>query len=296
MRYTLLAFVFLAVAIQTPLAVWSAQRNYWLEIEGLLKKDTPQGNPELVKYLKSLTKEQLLTALRQYSKAMEVNAAVEREGMLTNAMRILICYAEPLKRSDLSDEEYRKMRPGKQKSLEAGLIPARFTNEAFEKVIAGISNREESPMFRYALLDIFSTKEFYPVLSTMQKDRFLDSCLMVLNDHKSPDMVRSKCINVMSKRILQKEYLQVIYADDVVRKLHDKNTDMQVDSLIRSKKVKLTAKTSEQLEPLRRKIDDLRTRLEDLVKDEREPESLRDEARRQLHSLNRLPPIDGSDG
>ena len=232
-----------------------------------------------------------MTALRQYSKAVEAKTPTEMEWAPVISMRILACYAEPLKRSDLSDEEFRKMRRGKQRSLEAGLIPARFTNEAFEKVIAGISDRKEGTYFRYTLLDIFSTKEFYPVLSKPQKERFLDTCLTVLNDRKSPDMVRSKCINVMSKRIFQREYLQIIYVDNVVKELHRTNTDMQLSSLIRSGKVKLTEKTREQLAPLRRRIQDLRKKLADLLEDEREPKSLKKEAKRQLYSLDHLPLI-----
>lgn len=272
----------------------SEENNYWLKIEELSKKDTPQGNPELAKHLKSLTKEQLLTALRQYCKSMEGKSPTEMEWAEVTAMRILVCYAEPLKRSALSDEEFRKMRRGKQRNLEAGLVPARFTKEAFEKVIAGIADRKEGTYFRYTLLDIFRTKEFYPVLSKLQKERFLDTCLAVLNDRATPDKVRSKCIDVMS-RIFQREYLQTIYADDVVKELHRTNTDMQLSSLIRSGEAKLTAKTREQLAPLRRRIQDLRKKLADLLEDEREPKSLKKEAKRQLYRLDRLPLINAKD-
>ena len=291
MKYTILLII---VSVLGSFSLQASEKNnYGSKILELAKKGTAQGNPELVKYLKSLTKEQLLTALRQYCKAMEGKTPTEMEWAEVTSMRILVCYAEPLKRSDLSDEEFRKMRRGKKRRLEDGLVPARFTNEAFEKVIAGIADRKEGTYFRYTLLDIFSTKEFFPVLSKPQKERFLDTCLTVLNDRKSPDMVRSKCIDVMSKRIFQREYSHIIHVDDVVKELQRTSEEelRNLVSLINSGEIKLTTKTIEQLAPWRRRIQDLRKKLVDLQEDEQEPKSLKMEAKRQLYWLDRLPLI-----
>ncbi|NQU23713.1 MAG: hypothetical protein HQ567_20720 [Candidatus Nealsonbacteria bacterium] len=295
MKYAILLVIVSVLGIFSLQA--SEEDNYGLKVVELAEKGTAHGSPELVKYLKSLTKEQLLTALRQYSKVVEAQTPTEAEWAPVISMCIMVCYAEPLKRSDLSDEEFRKMRRGTKRRLEDGLVPARFTNETFEKVIAGIADRKEGTYFRYTLLDIFSTKEFFPVLSKPQKERFLDTCLTVLNDRKSPDMVRSKCIDVMSKRIFQREYSHIIHEDDVVKELQRTSEEelRNLVSLINSGEIKLTTKTIELLAPWRRRIQDLRKKLADLQEDEREPKSLKKEAKGQLYWLDRLPLINAKD-
>ncbi len=289
MKYAILLIAILVLGSFSLQA--SEENNYGSKILELDKKGTPQGNPELVKYLKSLTKEQLLTALRQYSKVVEAKTPAEAEWAPVISMCILACYAEPLKRSDLSDEEFQKMRRGKQRSLEVGLIPARFTNKSFERVIAGISDRKEGTYFRYTLIDVLKTKNFYPILSKTQKERFLNTCLVVSSDRESPAMVREECFEAFSK-IFQREYSRIIYADDVVKELRRTGPEERwrnLNSLINSGEIKLTAKTIEQLAPWQQKIQDFRKKLVMLQEDEREPKSLKEKAKGYLHRFDRLP-------
>ena len=152
-----------AVGASTEEDYWGKARKFMMDAEHAeASEDRAVRGEAWIKYLKSLTKEQLLTTLRQYSKEVEAQTPSEREWASVVSMRILACYAEPLRRSDLSDGEFKEMRRGKQRSLEAGLIPARFTNESFEKLIAGISDSEEGIYFRYTLVDVLRTKSFYP--------------------------------------------------------------------------------------------------------------------------------------
>jgi len=106
-----------------------------MKISELSKKSTPQGNPELVKYLKSLTEEQLLTALRQYCRWVEAQPADGREWAEVTSGQIMLFYTDPLKRSDLSDDEYKRIKKrGDADELEAGQLPGRLTNEAYDKL------------------------------------------------------------------------------------------------------------------------------------------------------------------
>lgn len=294
MKYAILLVAILVLGSFSIQA--SEENNYVSKILELYKKGTAHGNPELIEYLKSLTKEQLLTALRQYGKVVEATAPTERAWAPVISFGILTYYAEPLKRSDLSDKEFEEMRRGEQVDLEAGLIPARFTNKSFEKVIAGIVDHTEGTYFRYTLIDVLKTKDFYPILSKTQKERFLNTCLAVSTDRESPAMVRKGCFEALSQ-IFQREYSRIIYVDDVVKELRRTGPEERLrnrNSLVNSGEVKLTANTMEQLAPWRQRIQGLRKKLADLLEDEREPKSLKKEAKRHLHWLDRLPLINNT--
>jgi len=287
------------IALACCVSLASAEEDYWAKARKFMMDAENAKTPGAravhheawIKYLKSLTKKQLLTALRQYGKEVEATPPPEREWAPVISMRILSCYAEPLKRSDLSNEKFQKMRRGKQRSLEAGLIPARFTNKSFEKLIAGISDRKEGTYFRYTLIDVLRTKNFYPILSKTQMEQFLNTCLAVSSDRESPDMVREKCLEAFSY-IFQREYSRIIHANDVVEELRGTGLPTQsreLSSLLNSGKVKLTAKTLEQLEPWRQKVKCFRKALVALQEDERASKSLKGEAKSHLHLLDRLP-------
>ena len=66
---------FLSIIIFTSCAIVSRasdDNDYWLKIKKLAGRGgTPQDNTAVRKYLMSLTKDQTLTALRQYSKTVE---------------------------------------------------------------------------------------------------------------------------------------------------------------------------------------------------------------------------------
>ena len=211
------------------------------------------------------------------------------------SIQIMVFYAGPLKRSDLSDDEYKRIvKRGDADDLEAGRLPGRLTNEAYGNLITGLTDQNEGAFFRWTLVVLLGDDEyFFSVLSKAQKDRYFDTCLAVATNRESPNMVRTGCFEALSKA-LKREYRHIIYADDVVKELHRTHTDPQLSSLIRSGEVNFTAKTIQQLDMMRPKIHDLRKRLRNLLKDEQEPKSVKKEARRQLHWLDRLPLIDAN--
>lgn len=299
MLWGFIVVVFVATVGKAPIA-YGKEGGYWPTIKELLKKDTPQGNPELAKYLKSLDKEQLLTALRQYCSWIETQPLNKREWAEVISMRILVRYAEPLKRSDLPEKEFQEkiVRFGKQRNLEDGLIPAGFSDSAFDKLITTIADQKEGAYFRWTLAVLLSDDEyFFPVLSKTQKDRYFDTCLTVLNDRGSPDMARTGCLKALWK-VFSREYRHIIYDDDVVKELMgtgSREEERNANSLLDSGKINLTSKTIEQLRPWRKRIFDFRKKLVALLADEQEPEMIRKEAKRQLHWLDRLPLIDVND-
>lgn len=275
------------------------ENDYWPVIKELLKKETPDGNPELLKYLKSLKSEQLLTALRQYCRWAETQPPDLRPWPGAISMQIMLYYAEPLKRSDLSDEEFERIKKrGDLDDLNAGGLPGRLTNDAFEKLIAGITDQNEGAYFRWTLAVLLSDDEYYfPVLSKSQRDRYFNTCLAIATDRQSPDIARRGCLEALWK-VFSREYRHIIYEDDAVKQLMGTGSheeERKAKSLLDSGKIDLTSKTLKQLRPWRERIYDFRNKLVDLLEDEHELESLKKEARRHLHWLDRLPLINAKD-
>jgi len=292
-------FVLFAAVVFTTTAVQGEENDYLSKIEELCKKDTPQGYPELVKYLKSLTKEQLWTALRQYCKSVEAKLPFdEMNWSPVIPTHILMFYAEPLKRSDISDDEYdRIIKRGDADELEAGLIPGRFTDESFGKLITVLSDPKEGAYFRWILACLLSGDEdFFPALSKTQEDRFFETCLAVSGDRNSPNIVRRVCLDTLGG-VFRREYRFIIYDDTVLKELMgagSREEERKANSLLYSGKINLTSKTIEKLKPWRERIFDFRKKLMALLADEQEPEMIKKEAKRQLHWLDRLPLINSN--
>mgnify|MGYP000981257161 CR=1 FL=1 len=276
--------------------IFADENDYWPTIKELLKKETPQeGNPELEKYLKTLTKEQLLTALRQYCRWVDTQPLNHREWAEVVSMQIMLFYSDPLKRSDLSDEEYERIKKrGDADELESGHLPGRLSDEEYDILIAGLADPKEGAYFRWTLAVLFCDDEYYfPVLSKSQRDRYFDACLAVATNRESPDMVRTGCLEALWK-VFSREYRHIIYKDDVVKKLMGSGSpeeERYAKSLIDSGKIDLTSKTLEQLRPWRDRILDFRKILVALQENEQETEMIKKNAKRQLHWLDRFPLI-----
>jgi hypothetical protein len=286
----LLLLALFGVASCTVVSCASDDNDYWSRIEELAKKGTSEANVEGRKYLMSLTKDQTLTALRQYGKVAEAKYSVDKwPQLIPNVALIMAFYAEPIQ---FSDKEFATLSDKTKRELQAGLIRGPLSEEAFDKLIAGIADRKEETFFRYALADYSVLKEGVgPSLSKAQKERLFDTYLSVVNDRQSPEVVRRECCDA-AKEVLRREGWRIIYADDVVKELMRSGTPerrSKLDSLLTSGEIKLTPKTIEQLALWRRRIEDFRKKMVSLQDDEREPKSLRETAARYAAWLDNSP-------
>ena len=271
------------------------ESDHWSRIKELSKKPH-EDNPELLKYLKSLSKAQTLTALRQAGKEAEAELPAERWPETGLSVAILMrFYPEPLQRSDLplSDEELRNMRPNRKLEFEAGLWPGRLSDDAFDKLLAGIADRNEGAFFRYALAGYAVFKpRLGPLLTISQKGRLATTYLDVLRDQESPEVVRRECYE-SATRLLGDERRRIIYGDEAVKKVMRTESSEQrrdLDARIASGAIKLAVEASEALAACERRIRDFEDSLLALRDDERESESLRAWATKKTSPPHSPPP------
>jgi hypothetical protein len=288
MRHLLLTVV--GVVSCAVVSCANDDNDRWSHIEQLLKNGTGQGAPELVEYLKSLTKDQTLTALRQYANVVERRMPIETwQDAEPNVAFIMLCYAEPLR---FSNEEFGKLPDKARKDLQAGLLRGPLSDEAFDKMVAGIADRKEGAFFRYALASYAAFKEGTgPSLRKPQKEQLFDTYLVVVSDQRSPEVVRGKCCH-SAMRVVEREWWRIIYADDLVKELMSTGAPERrhnVNELLNSGEMKPTATTTGELAPWRQKIQDFRKILVALLANEREPKSLKERANLTNSSLDRLP-------
>ncbi len=143
----LLSILF-CVVYCTAVCYASDNNDYWLKIKELIGKGTPQDHAKTKKYLMSLTKDQTLTALRQYGETVEAEYSADMwPQMVPTAWLIMECYAEPPR---LSVEELAKLPAHVRRNYEAGGVPGPLSDKAFNKLVTGIANNKEGIFFRYS--------------------------------------------------------------------------------------------------------------------------------------------------
>ena len=289
--FTVVALVCYAVPSCT-----ADEENYWLKFSDLLGKETPQEWAAAREYLMSLTKDQLLIAVRQYGKI--VDEKYPAKGCNGWGVRVIPvyyimgCYQEP----PLSAEEIAKLPPGRVKrNYEAGGVPGPLTDVSYDKLIAGITDNKESAFFRYALARYAAVdNNASPVLNGRQKERLFDTYLAVIIDRKSPEVVRCVCCE-MAVELYRRVRWDIIHSDNAVkewlRKDWSERRGIKSTDMIISGEIKLNAETIKQLEPWQQRAQVLRKQLTYLQDDTREPESLRKLANKHLKELDRLPPL-----
>ena len=116
----------------------------------------------------------------------------------------------------------------------------------------------------------------------------IDLDFLRLSDRESPLVVRTECCGA-SWRACARGCWCIINSDAVVKELRRTGAlkpPQSLDKMLISGEAKLTAKTNKQLIPLQRKACDLQTILVAIQADEREPQSLRKQAKKILTWLD----------
>ncbi|MEN6451427.1 MAG: hypothetical protein ABFC96_13120, partial [Thermoguttaceae bacterium] len=233
---------------------------------------------------------QTLTALRQFGKIVEAkHSPMEWPQLKPTAWLIMECYPES---PHLSPEELAKLPDRARRNYQEGSVPGPLSEKSFGKLVAAIGDRREGAFFRYALAGWVSVDEdISPELNNSQKEQLFDTYLSVVSDPQSPELVRRECGDIAT-RLLQREHRRIIYSDDAVKDLMRTGTPERrraLDTLLASGEISLTAKTRERLAPWRQRATEFQKVLVRVKDDEREPQSLKDQATKSLawlaHSL-----------
>ncbi|MBN2024186.1 MAG: hypothetical protein JW809_15490 [Pirellulales bacterium] len=243
--------------------------EHWTKIATLAKNSTPEGAAELRQYLKSLTREQMLAAARQYSGTV-ANTLPERDwGPAVANIGLALAY--------YGDEN-------------GGLSDA-----SLDRLLAFVADSEETAFFRFAMADVIGG-EFGSHLTSEQTDRVLVAFTTALRDSQTPAMVRDKCCRSL-RGMLQGGYRMVIYSDPAVREVRRTSMERWRDilSLIDRGEVALSAESREQLAVWRRRVHDFRKTLSDVSRNKQEATSLRTLAELCLQSTARLPLLNGDE-
>jgi hypothetical protein len=286
-----------AVVLCAPVLFADEEAQYWPQIKELREKSTPSGNPELIKHLRSLTKDQMLTALRQLGKEMEAEVPPEQwKGPygVTAVMMIMRYYPDPCPQSAFSDEQVRHMKDDVRREFEAGTLPGPLSDGDFDKLVALIADKKEQTFARYALLAHYLlNSDAVPPPTSAQRERLLNVCFALLRDNQAPAALRCASVDA-AWSILDEGYRHVIYSDAAVKEMRADATGdrwRNLDAILDSGEIKLAPGTMKELGPWRRSVQDFRSTLIALQEDDRQPESLGSEAKRHVSFIDRLPLI-----
>lgn len=228
-----------------------------------------EKSPKAREYLKRLTIDQTLTALRQLGAVVEAETPVERwpESALP-VMILMEFYAEP---------------------------SGRLSDDAFMKLAGGIANKKESDFFRYALA-MQVGGEYRRRLTDKQKDLAIATCVTALHDRQSPSAVRGRC-GYAATMLLLETYDSIVSSDDGVKELRHRDPERarNVDSLIASGQLRLTSDTRQQLAPWQRRIRDLRKSLVVIQEEGKESAPLKKQAAMYTKWLGRPALLNGAE-
>ncbi len=259
------AMLFLGIIGTVVLTAYGAEEdNYYETIVALAKDGTASGKQELGAYLKSLTRDQMLTAARQYSRIAQGKVP---PAMGTMNLGLVLAY-------------YREDTGG-------------ASDDSLDKLLAIIADDNETEFLRHALANMLYGGFFgFPRrFADGQEERVLKTLISVLCDKAAPPALRHQC-SVSLRGLLQEAYTAVIYSDPAVREVQrtgPRERFQNVFSLIDAGEVQLAEETKARLVEPRKRIHALRDILTAIAQDESEPERLRRFADACLTSTATLP-------
>jgi hypothetical protein len=271
------------VSAVSALAICAREReDYWSRIEALAEKGTGHGNPQLVKYLKSLSRDQMLVAARLYcEKVQKTRPPNDWAPSVAPLMLALAFYYEEVAGVDL-DKGVLKQETGA------------LSDDSFDKLLAIIADSREVEFFRYALANMVRSC-YAPHFTERQQDRAHKAITAVLRNVEVSARLRAECCESLLK-VLAQGYVNVIKTDPAIRKVFQAGPPEQrrnVFPLIDSGEIKLSAQTIAQLVPMRTRIREFRTLLTEITQRDREPVELRRVAMQSLDRCGKLPLLDG---
>ena len=274
---TTICFVALVAFVQTRHCP-AGTTDYWDRIRSLAKQGTPQGNPELVDYLRSLRPEEMLTCARQACAAAAAHFTSDTERKMASAANVGLCLPYYLEKFDDS-------------------------NEGAARLLEVIGNPKESPWLRRALIDGLRGSATPPFARTFQSyaaAHYADVAPVlteILRDQREHAFVRDAAIAAVAS-LLDGQFRAICSRDPNVRALKEESRKIvPVGKLVRSGQLTLSEQTWEALKPLEGQVLRSAQSLGRILADEAyEPEMVRGRAEAMLKVYDRLPLTEKSYG
>lgn len=258
--------ILLACCLLGPSLLYG-ETSVWTRIEELSRHDTPQGNPQLEAYLKTLTRPQMLQAARECCEKATTRVPQERweEGVLPVGLALAF----------YGDEK-------------GGL-----TDDALGSLLACVASEKESALFRELLVGLLCQR-YWPELTAKQRTECRSLFLKVLLDKKAP--IRLRTVNCRElEHAIAFEHRQIIYSDKNVRPLrNDKEKWRNLDDLVRKGEVRLDSETRKSLKSVRDEIANITPTLTKLSQDAAESPEVKDRAQSALKTFADLPGVMGT--
>ncbi len=239
-----------------------AESNYWGRIEELSKLNTPQGNPALERYLRSLTPEQTLQAAREYCDQYQAKYTEDQWAQAGAAVGIIMAiYGD--EKGGLDDK---KLAP----------------------VLKIITDVKEGLFFRETLTRLLRQR-YWVELTDIQRKQGREALFSVLTDKTSSRHFRSLTCREI-ELALAEDYRRIIHADKNVRPLRgDKAKGKNLNNIIQPGEVRLDLETRKALKTLKGEIEKITPTLTALSKDATESPEVKDQARAALKTFADLP-------
>lgn len=259
--------IFLGLFFST-LALWPAQMqadgDCLSNIEKLEKEGTPQGNPQLVQYLKSLTRKQMLQAAREYCRKYETEISETDWPVAVPAILVILSQYEDggkIKDVDLSD------------------------------LIGCVMDVNEGRFFRESLIVIvFDYYWSKGIIGESQRKIVIEKLLPLIFSKEQPWQIRL-LISQRYKLILDDEYYSIIYSDDNVKEFKknaDKNKIRNLFNLIKNGDVKLKPNTQEKIGLFNEQVEQFKDKYMIVLKDTQESTEFKKRAPDIINSLDRI--------
>jgi len=251
----------ISVFLVVPLFV-HAESNYWSHIQELSKRSTPQGNPQLETYLKSLTPSEMLQAARQYSQYAEKQFSEEN-------------WEQALVDVDLALAFYGTEQGG-------------LADDRLDGLLKCLTDENESRFLRESLARLLRQR-YWKHMTDTQRKKCKDIFFTVLVDKKAHGPLRALTCRELSLAIAE-NHRDIILSDKNVRALrNDKDKWWNLDDLVRKGEVRLDPETRKALKTLQGEIEKITPTLTALSQDAAESPEVKDRAKAALKTFAELP-------
>lgn len=240
------------------------ETGVWTRIEELSRHDTPQGNPQLEAYLKTLTRSQMIEAARECCAKAETRVPRERweEGVLPVALALAFY----------------------------GDAEGRLDNEALNSLLDRIASEKEGQLFRESLVRLLRQR-YWRQLTSDQRKQCKEKFFAVLSDKKAPAELRALTCRELSLAIAE-NHRDIILSDKNVKPLRsDKQKWWNLDDLIRKGDVRLDPETRKALKTLRGEMEKITPTLTALSQDAAESSEVKDGVQAALKTFSDLPVV-----
>lgn len=238
------------------------ETSVWTRIEELSRYETPQGNPQLEAYLKTLTRQQMLEAARECCAKAEQRVPRERweEGVLPVGIALWF-YGD----------------------AEGGL-----PDDALNQLLDCIVSEKEGQLFRESLVGLLRQR-YWEQMNDDQRKQSRQRFAAFLSGKKASARLRALVCRELELAMAQ-DYRRIIYSDDNVRRLrNDKEKWRNLNDLIRKGEVRLDPETRKSMKTLRGEMEKITPTLTALSQDAAESPEVKDRAKAALKTFTDLP-------